>query len=91
MKKYKVNQNGRPQFLALPRSTSLEDEEIINSITTLKWTVVNSNEDGRHQTSWSNVETCNAPIQANGQVEFCQNLVEDSLRCSECRELSDEE
>lgn len=84
LKKYKVNQNGRPQFLALPRSTSLEDEEIINSITTLKWTVVNSNEDGRHQTSWSNVETCNAPIQINGQVEFCQNVVEDSLRCSDC-------
>ena len=84
LRKYKVNNNGRPQFLALPRSTSLEDEEIINSITELKWTVVNSNEDGSHQTSWSSVEICNAPIQINGQLEFCQNPVEDSLRCGEC-------
>jgi len=84
LKKYKSSQNGRPIFLARPRSIPLDANEIVNSITTMKWTVVGSNEAGGYASNWSDRETCNAPILIDGEVIFCENPSGILLRCGLC-------
>ena len=71
-------------FYGRHRITPLSFEEIVQSTLLTKWSVQTTSGEAAVQYQWAEANVCNAPIQINGQVEFCQNVVEGSLRCSDC-------
>ena len=83
LKKHKAFQN-ESVFYGKYRTTPLSFEEIVRSTLFVKWSLQTQVGEDEVQCHWSQPNVCNAPVQVNGQVEFCQNLVEDSLRCSDC-------
>ena len=71
-------------FYGQYRITPLSFEEIVQSTLLTKWSAQTPAGEAAVQCHWTRPNVCNAPIQINGQVEFCQNVVEGSLRCSDC-------
>lgn len=92
LKKHNANRNlNRKTFYARDRSVPLSENEIQDTMTLVKWTVHSYQENGRYNSNWTLPNVCNAPVQVNGQVEFCKNIVNNSLRCDGCNELMDGE